>query len=105
MRRDARPSRYGEQKFVVFAAVQRLLHACAREAGRWGDIRGQTRSEAQAMQVERKAIADVHGRRRVELVAQPASQSKPGCGMQVALPSLTFAGREPDGRAAQQAGN
>src|SRR5574340_172182 len=80
--RDA-PAR-GEQQFVILTAVERLFE-CGAGKARWRlDARDDVRSQAQAVQVEREPVAQVHGGSGAP--AQETSQREPRLGVAVALP-------------------
>ncbi len=53
------PGRHGEEEFVFFAAVEGLFERCAGESGRVRDFGGGSGREAEAVEVEREAVADV----------------------------------------------
>src|SRR5438034_10489631 len=91
-----------EQQFVVFAAVQRVLEAGAREYRGRSDFRGNTRSQAHAVQIERQAIAQIHGRCSAKPPAQIPAEFEPWFGLQVPLPRWIILGAQSQSRPAQR---
>src|SRR6185437_9836812 len=61
---DAGFGRRGVEQLVIFAIVQRLLESCAIEQWNGFQLGGNAGCEAEAVQIEREAVADVHARSR-----------------------------------------
>jgi len=100
--RNGTARRRGEEQFVILAAIQGLAESRAGIDGRRGDFGFHARGAAQAMEVERKAVAQIHGGGGAQ-AAQEAAERQARFGTQVAAPSPAGAARETQGRAAQGA--
>ena len=77
---------HGENQFVLFTTMQSLLQAGTGKAGGGDDIGRQSRREAEAMQVERKSVADVNGGGSPDFFPQKPAQREAGLGLQMPLP-------------------
>ena len=75
-----------EQQLVIFAAVERLVERSPGEARRSLDFRPQAGGECQAAQIERKAVAQVHGGGGAQPLAQKPSQRQARLGAGVPFP-------------------
>src|ERR1017187_2050437 len=97
--RDLNARRRGEEQLVVLAAIQGLAESGAGVDGRGGDFGFDARGAAEAMEVERKAVAQIHGGGRAQ-AAQEAAERQTRFGTQVAAPGAAGAALETQGRAA-----
>jgi hypothetical protein len=93
----------GEEEFVVFAAVQGLMEGCAGEDGRRFDIGGNTRCEAEPVEVEREAVSEVHGGGSAS--SEIAAEGEAGFGFEVAFPGSAFVSGEAQSGASEGAGD
>ena len=78
--RHADARRRGEQQFVVLAAVQRLFESRAAIERRRRDFALQPRRRAEAVQVERQPVAQVHGGGGTQAGAQKPAEREPRLG-------------------------
>src|ERR1039458_6696228 len=97
--RDFNARRGGEEQLVILAAIQSLAESRAGIDGRRGDFGFHARGAAEAMEVERKAIAQIHGGSRAQ-AAQEAAERQTRFGTQVAAPCAADAALETQRRAA-----
>ena len=75
---------------------------------RWHNVGRHTGSQANPLQIERQAIADIDGGRGAQFLAQELAQRQPGFGIQMALPAclgLALMSFEAKRRSAQRARN
>src|ERR1017187_2820683 len=73
--------RGGEEQLVILAAVEGVAQSRAGIDGRRGDFGFHARGAAEAMEVERKAIAQIHGGGRAQ-AAQEAAERQTRFGTQ-----------------------
>src|ERR1039458_7628706 len=86
----------GEEQLVILAAIEGLAERCAGIDGRGGDFGFHAGGVAEPMEVERKAIAQIHGGSRAQ-AAQAAAERQTRFGTQVAAPGATGAALEARG--------
>ena len=101
MRRNLCSGGDGEEQFVLFTTVQSLLQAGAGKAGWRDDIGRYSGRQTEAMQVERKAVADIDRSGSSDSFPQKPAQREAGLGLQMPLPR--FAPELPPGQSQSRA--
>src|SRR5579871_626464 len=97
--------RCGKQQFVIFAAVESLVESGATKARRLGNFRRETGCLAEPPNIQRKAVAEVHGGGGVQALPEKTAEGEPRFGAQMAAARCRGPACQPQGRAAEVAGN